>query len=111
VSGAVIELTPDEDVTMELHIGEGLESCLSAHVLVLRPVWAFSSADAIARFPVLGGIESLTFLGETDDEGQNRRRHEALRASLAISHRRALHHHAQISKFPSDFNDVLGKVK
>jgi len=34
--------------------------------LGFRPVWSLGSAGAIAGFPVLGGIEAITLLGEND---------------------------------------------
>ena len=51
--GAAIKLDPDDDVTLGLHIGEGIETCLAARQLGYRPVWALGSAGAIAAFPVL----------------------------------------------------------
>jgi putative DNA primase/helicase len=69
--GAAIKITADEDVEQGLHIGEGFETCLTAHALGFRPVWALGSASAIGDFPMLGGIEALTILGETDKKGTN----------------------------------------
>jgi putative DNA primase/helicase len=69
--GAAIKITADEDIEQGLHVGEGFESCLTAHTLGLRPVWALGSASAIGDFPVLSGIEALTILGETDKKGSN----------------------------------------
>lgn len=70
-AGAAIKITADEDVETGLHIGEGFETCLTAHSLGLRPVWALGAVAAIADFPVLAGIEALTVLGETDKKGSN----------------------------------------
>jgi hypothetical protein len=58
VGGAAIKLDADEDVLGGLHIGEGIETCLAARKLGLRPTWALGSAGAVAGFPVLAGIES-----------------------------------------------------
>jgi putative DNA primase/helicase len=69
--GAAIKIAADEDIEQGLHVGEGLETCLTAHALGLRPVWALGSASAIGDFPVLGGIDALTILGETDKKGSN----------------------------------------
>lgn len=66
VAGAGIKLDPDDAVEGGLHIGEGIESCLSARQLGLRPTWALGSSGAIAAFPVLGGVECLTILAEHD---------------------------------------------
>jgi putative DNA primase/helicase len=65
--GAAIKLDADEDVLGGLHIGEGIETCLAARMLGLRPAWALGSASAIAAFPVLSGIECLSLLREHDD--------------------------------------------
>jgi hypothetical protein len=64
--GAAIKLSPDEDVTHGLHIGEGIETCLSGMFLDYAPAWALGSAGAIKAFPVLSGVECLTIFGEND---------------------------------------------
>jgi putative DNA primase/helicase len=69
--GAAIKITADEDIEQGLHIGEGFETCLTAHALGLRPVWALGSAGAIGDFPVLDGIDALAILAETDKKGSN----------------------------------------
>jgi putative DNA primase/helicase len=62
--GCAVKIDPDEHVTMGLFVGEGIETCLAARQLGLAPVWALGSVGAIAKFPVLGGIEALTILAE-----------------------------------------------
>jgi putative DNA primase/helicase len=69
VGGAAIKLDPDENVLGGLHIGEGLETCMAARQLGLRPCWALGSAGALAAFPVLNGIEFLTLLVDHDANG------------------------------------------
>ena len=69
--GAAVKLDPDDAVTLGLVVGEGIETCLAARQLGYRPCWALGSAQAIAKLPVLGGIEGLTMLGENDDDGAN----------------------------------------
>jgi hypothetical protein len=69
--GAAIKLDADENVTDGLHVGEGFETCLAAHLAGYCPVWALGSAGGIAKFPVLGGIEALTILTEQNDGGKN----------------------------------------
>lgn len=68
-AAGVIRLTPDEEITAGLGIAEGIETALAvmqrAH---WRPVWATGSAGAIARFPVLGGIEAITIFADADDK-------------------------------------------
>jgi hypothetical protein len=70
---AAIKLDHDSDVTIGITIGEGIETCLSARQQGWRPVWAVGSAGAIATFPLLSGIESLTIIAEHDDSGANQR--------------------------------------
>jgi putative DNA primase/helicase len=67
VGGAAIKMDPDDEVLGGLHIGEGLETCMAARQLGLRPTWALGSAGAVAAFPVLSGIETLTILAEHDE--------------------------------------------
>jgi hypothetical protein len=64
---AAIKIDADDDVTLGLHIGEGVETCLAARQLGYRPVWALGSAGAIATFPVLPGIHAITVFAENDD--------------------------------------------
>jgi CHC2 zinc finger len=64
VAGAAVKLDPDEHVTHGLHVGEGVETCLAARQIGLRPTWALGSAGAIGAFPTLSGIQTLTFLRE-----------------------------------------------
>jgi hypothetical protein len=75
--GAAIKLDGDEDVTLGLHIGEGVETCLAARQKDRRPVWALGSAGAVAAFPVLPGIEAISLLFEHDERGANERACEA----------------------------------
>ena len=72
VGGAAIALDPSAAVTHGLHIGEGVETCLAARQLGLRPTWALGSAGAIAAFPVLAGVECLSILVELDAGASDR---------------------------------------
>lgn len=74
-SSAAVKLDADDTVTTGLTIGEGVETVQAARQLGFRPGWALGSAGAIAAFPILGGIESLTILAEHDDA--NRRAADA----------------------------------
>lgn len=65
--GAAIKLDEDEDILGGLHIGEGIETCMTARMLGLKPSWALGSASAIEAFPVLAGVECLSLLREHDD--------------------------------------------
>jgi hypothetical protein len=72
-NAAAIKITDDADVTMGLTVGEGLETTLAGMMFDYAPAWALGPATAIGTFPVLAGIEALTILGETDDDGANER--------------------------------------
>jgi putative DNA primase/helicase len=65
IAGAAIMLDPYESALFaNLHIGEGLETCMSAQHHGLRPCWAIGSASGLAKFPLLDGTGRLTMLGE-----------------------------------------------
>jgi CHC2 zinc finger/Toprim domain len=63
VKDCAIKLDPVGD---ELYVGEGIETCLTAMHVGLRPVWALGSAGAISRFPLLDGVKTLHLLRERD---------------------------------------------
>jgi hypothetical protein len=66
----VIRLSTDEDVTYGLGLAEGIETALSVmQTAGWSPVWAAGSAGAIAKFPVLNGIEALTIFADTGTAG------------------------------------------
>jgi hypothetical protein len=75
VAGCVVRLWPDDAVTTNLILGEGLETVLSAalHIrhrgTLLQPAWAAGCADSVKNFPVLPGIETLTLLVDNDVNG------------------------------------------
>jgi hypothetical protein len=69
-SGASIKLDGEDAITLGLHVGEGIETTLSGRRAGLQPAWALGSADAIAKFPRLIGIEALTILAERDPDGE-----------------------------------------
>jgi putative DNA primase/helicase len=69
-AGGVIRLWPDEAVTTNLGIAEGVESSLSlAHAF--KPAWAAIDAGNLGAFPVLAGVESLTIAADHDPTGMN----------------------------------------
>lgn len=106
--GAAIKLDSDENVTMGLTVGEGIESCMSGRLAGFTPSWALGSADAIAGFPALPGIECLTILGETDATGANER-------ATKICARRWLQAGAEViavkPKGAGDLNDVVREAR
>ena len=61
IAGGAIKLSLDGDVTHGLLIGEGIETTLSASLLLkFRPASSVLSRSGIAKFPVLTGIECIT---------------------------------------------------
>src|SRR5215213_7587210 len=88
VGGGAIKLTADEDVTVCLGIGEGIETVLSLRNLPEfgpSPVWSLISAGGVESFPVLPGIESLWIAVDHDanGRGQQASRSTALRWQAA----------------------------
>lgn len=72
IAGGAVKLTPDEDVTTCLGIGEGIESTLSVRLLPefgASPVWSLLNASGVAGFPVLSGIECLWIAVDHDPAG------------------------------------------
>jgi hypothetical protein len=77
IGGGAIKLTPDEEVTTRLGIGEGIETVLSLRNLPefgASPVWSVISAGSVESFPVLAGIECLWIAVDND---ANRRGQQA----------------------------------
>ena len=72
-TGAAIKLSADEDVTMGLAIGEGLETVLSAMQLGFRPAWALGDASNVRHFPIVSGIGCLTIIVDNDESGTGQR--------------------------------------
>lgn len=72
-TGAAVMLDAEEAVTTGLAVGEGVESCLAARQLGIRPTWALLSTSGVKNLPVLPGIETLTLLVENDVNGASER--------------------------------------
>jgi hypothetical protein len=107
VAGAVIKLDPDEDVTFGLFTGEGLETSLAARQMGLGPVWATGSSGAIARFPVLPGVEALTVLGEIDRHHTNLKAAHTVEKRWRSAGREVFYAIPQLGKDIKDINDAL----
>jgi phage/plasmid primase-like uncharacterized protein len=69
-AGTVWKLSPDEDVTHGLGIAEGHADALAVFNDGWMPIWATGGTQAMAGFPVLGGIESLTIFADNDGPGR-----------------------------------------
>jgi putative DNA primase/helicase len=65
----VIRISPDEAIANGLGVAEGIEDALAVLLSGWTPVWAATSAGAIARLPVLAGIESITVFADADEAG------------------------------------------
>ena len=65
----VIRLSPDEEITLGLGLTEGVEDGLAVLLSGWAPVWCATSAGAIERFPVFGGIDCLTVHADYDNAG------------------------------------------
>lgn len=73
IRGGAVKLTPDEEVTTCLGIGEGIETTLSLRRLPefgASPVWSVLNAGGITSFPVLSGIEVLWIAVDDDPAGR-----------------------------------------
>lgn len=82
---------------MGLGLTEGIEDALAILLCDWAPVWAATSAGAIARFPVLSGIEGLTVFADTDAPGTTAAevcaaRWQAAGRDVRISHPREMAH-------------------
>jgi putative DNA primase/helicase len=99
VAGSAIKL---DSRTEYLAIGEGLETCMAARQLGLRPVWALGSAGGIENFPLVSGVQELTILGENNG-GPNRK--AAMRCCETWRQRRVFLFAPRLGF--KDFNDAL----
>jgi len=74
-NGCVIRLWPDDEVSQDLVLGEGVETVLAAATRIahrgtlLQPAWAAGDAGHIGAFPALSGVEALTLLVDADENG------------------------------------------
>jgi hypothetical protein len=66
-AGAVVKLTPDEDVTTRLNIAEGIEDALTVlGNFGISPIWATMTSGTMKAFPALSGIEALAIFANND---------------------------------------------
>ncbi|MFO1160927.1 MAG: toprim domain-containing protein [Reyranellaceae bacterium] len=75
-SGGVCRLVHDAEVTYELTLGEGLETCLAAMTAqhraghMVRPAWAALTAGNLGTLGPLAGIQRLMLLVDADAAGR-----------------------------------------
>jgi len=74
VMGAAVKIDCDATVERGLVIGEGIETCVAARMLGLKPCWALGSAGPIRSFPLLGGVECLSIIVDNDPPDDRGRR-------------------------------------
>jgi hypothetical protein len=68
-AGAVVMLSAFDEVTAGLIVCEGVETGIALFQAEMRPVWACGGTSTLAKFPLLGGIESLTIAADADAPG------------------------------------------
>jgi putative DNA primase/helicase len=101
-NAGVVRLVPDAEVTLGLGLAEGIETALSVtQGFGWSPVWAATSAGAIAGFPVLPGISDLTIFADADAAGVNAAQ------ACAAQWREAGRCVAILRSPAGDFNDLL----
>ena len=107
----VVQLWPADK---QLVIGEGLETTLAAATRLpyrgepLRPAWATLSDGAMARFPVIDGVERLIVLADNDLNGAGQTAAEACkRRWLEAGRRVAL---LMPDRPGTDFNDIVLEI-
>jgi hypothetical protein len=64
VADAAVMLDSFDAVLESLHVGEGVETCMAARQLGMRPCWALGDAGGVAKLPLLGGVGCLTIIAE-----------------------------------------------
>ncbi len=72
IRNGAVKLTADENVTLALGVGEGIETALSLKGLPEfgdSPVWSVLNANGIATFPNLSGIQTLWIAVDHDPAG------------------------------------------
>ena len=69
VHRAAVKLDPS--TTGELAIGEGVETCMAARQLGIRPCWALGSTGMISFFPIIPSVVTLRIVGENDAASQH----------------------------------------
>jgi hypothetical protein len=67
---AVVMLSDFDNPMMGLVLCEGIETGIALYQREVCPIWACGAAGTLAKFPLLGGIESLTIAADADAPGQ-----------------------------------------
>jgi putative DNA primase/helicase len=109
IGGGAVKLTCDENVTLAIAIGEGIESALSIRNLPnmgAMSVWALLAANQVAQFPVLGGIEALWVAVDNDATGTGQRAAETVAVRWGEAGREV--YRVMPTRAGADLNDLVG---
>lgn len=106
IAGGAIKISPDDEVSHGLLVGEGIETVLSASAhYEFKPVWSLIDAGNLAKFPALPGIESVTVAVDDDPRGADA-------AAECIKRLTAGGIEVITTKYPGgDFNDFIRKQR
>jgi putative DNA primase/helicase len=99
VHRAAVMLDP---IGPNLAIGEGVETCMAARKLGIRPTWALGSVGCISGFPVIDGVEQLTVLSESGQASA-----DAVKFCARRWRRAGRRVHVAMPDIGSDLNDEL----
>jgi putative DNA primase/helicase len=99
VHRAAVMLDP---IGRELAIGEGIETCMAARQLGIKPSWALGSTGSIAGFPLIQGVKRLMILGETGEASA-----QAIKFCAKRWHRAWRRVRIVMPEIGSDLNDEL----
>jgi phage/plasmid primase-like uncharacterized protein len=109
--GCVIRLWPDDEVSEDLVLGEGVETVLAAATRIahrgtlLQPAWAAGDAGHIGAFPALSGVEALTVLIDADENGVGQRGAAECARRWTAAGRQVIRLTPRL--VGADFNDVI----
>lgn len=81
IKGGAIRLF---DVSDEIGVGEGVETCIAAHELFGLPTWATISADNLVLFDPPAGVTRVTVFGDNDENFVGQASAYALARRLAL---------------------------
>ena len=105
IGGGAIKISPDNEATMGLLIGEGIETVLSASKrFQFKPCWSLVSAGGVSNFPVLPGIETVTIAVDNDPEGKGEQVAEECAERLLAGGIEVI---TAQTEFVKDFNDLI----
>jgi Toprim domain-containing protein len=103
VHRAAVKLAPIANGT--LAVGEGVETCMAAQQLDVKPAWALGSVGAITFFPIIESVRKLIVLRESGEASRKAANHCSdrwLRTGRRVQF--------AVSDIGSDANDALMAV-